>query len=222
MAPLSPPQDGPSTAVGQGAATRIEVDENEPTTPTAAPATRAARGRGRWISWAVWAFLSALVVLAFGARLTGMTNWVIVSGSSMEPTFYTGDLILIGRTESWDVGDTVMYSIDIGGASNYNIIHRLVSGDQVDGWQARGDNKPQDDPWTIPDGNIAGEEILRIPAVGNLMTVVRAPLLLAIGAGVLAGMAVWAKPAARRPETSESKDEIETAPTGRRGGGSAT
>lgn len=218
MTPFTHPAAGAGNVTDPEPGINVTATQAEQAPGRASQARRPSRGLRRWIGWALWAFVGGLVILTFCARLTGLTNWVVVAGHSMEPNFYTGDLILLWNTESWEVGDTVMYSIDIGGASNYNIIHRLVSGDPANGWHARGDNKPDEDPWIIPQANVAGEEILRVPAVGNLMTVVRGPTLLAIAAGVFVAMAVLAKPGANR----RGNDMDGTTTKGRRRRGRAT
>ena len=63
----------------------------------------------------------------------------------MEPTYYTGDLV-VARCGEPQVGDVVVYEpTDLGGA---RIIHRIVGGDADDGWEMQGDNNDFVDPFT--------------------------------------------------------------------------
>ena len=59
-----------------------------------------------------------------GPFLGGPASYVIVSGHSMEPTLYTGDLVVVHQRDEYSVGDMVAFEIE-GGSQ---VIHRIVGG----------------------------------------------------------------------------------------------
>ena len=138
------------------------------------------------------AFVIGIGVLAWPATLGGKATWVSVSGTSMEPNYSTGDLVLAWNDEGWQIGDVILYGIQ--GSTDGLIVHRLVTGNADDGWYAQGDNKPRIDPWLIPDDAIHGREIMHIPHAGSALTWVRSPQVLAIICGLLVFWAVLTGP----------------------------
>ena len=105
--------------------------------------------------------------------LGGCTTLTVVSGHSMEPTYYTGDLV-VSRCGPVEVGDVIVYSPpDVGGA---RVIHRVVGGDAADGWVVQGDNNTFLDPWQPTDEDILGRAVLHLPKVGRLAGLLLSPL----------------------------------------------
>lgn len=149
----------------------------------------------------IWMFASGLFtavfvisvgILAWPATHGGKATWVSVSGTSMEPNYHTGDLVLAWNDEGWELGDVILYGIQ--GSTDGLIVHRLVSGNAQDGWYAQGDNKPRIDPWLISNDAIGGREILHVPNAGTALTWVRSPQVLAIICGLLVFWAVLTGP----------------------------
>lgn len=141
--------------------------------------------RSKWyivLSLLAGAFLF-LLVSPWPGVFGGPLRPVIVSGESMEPTFHTGDLILVWKTRNWGVGDLVTYRLDVPGGDGGLVIHRIVSGNPVDGWITKGDNKPLNDGWTVPNSSIVGEEVAYVPAAGKALAWLRSPIVLAMLAG---------------------------------------
>jgi signal peptidase I len=132
-----------------------------------------ARGRRRALSWVV--FVTALVgwwVALAPAQVNGPATYAIVEGHSMEPLLHTGDLAIARRQPSYRVGDLVMYRVAYG-----LVIHRIVAGDAVRGWTTRGDNRPEIDPWVVPDDGIVGRYWTAIASFGPVIVwVSRNPL----------------------------------------------
>src|SRR5690606_13564341 len=97
----------------------------------------------------------------------------IVSGHSMEPTYYTGDLV-VSRCGPVDVGDVIVYEPpDVGGA---RVIHRIVGGSEADGWVVQGDNNDFTDPWLPAGDEILGSAVLHLPQVGRFASILLSPL----------------------------------------------
>ena len=146
------------------------------------------------------ALVLALGWLLWPSSFGGCTTLTIVAGQSMEPTYYTGDLV-VSRCGPVEVGDVVVYSPpDVGGA---RVIHRIVGGD-ADGWVVQGDNNDFLDPWNPTAENVLGTAVLRIPNVGSFASILLSPvtwislLLLALA------LVVW--PASRAPAEGGDAD----------------
>lgn len=126
------------------------------------------------ISSLLWA-VGAVVVgwFLWPTSLGGCTTLTIVSGQSMEPTYYTGDLV-VSRCGPVEVGDVVVYNPpDVEGA---RIIHRIVGGDAAEGWIIQGDNNDFLDPWRPTEENILGSSVLHLPHVGKVAAILLSPL----------------------------------------------
>ena len=136
-------------------------------------------------------FVIGVGVMAWPAALGGKGTWITVSGTSMEPNYSTGDLVLAWDTGDWQIGDVVLYGVQ---DSNGLIVHRLVSGSAEEDWYAQGDNKERIDPWAIPDDAIRGEEMVHIPHLGTVLTWARSPQILAILTGILVFWAIFSGP----------------------------
>ena len=107
--------------------------------------------------------LGALAVgwLLWPSSLGGCTTLTIVSGHSMEPTYYTGDLV-VSRCGPVDVGDVIVYNPpNVGGA---RVIHRIIDGD-ASGWIVQGDNNDFVDPWQPTEENILGSAVLHLSLI---------------------------------------------------------
>jgi len=147
------------------------VVASEGTEQVGADLPRGLLGLGTSLAW----IAGALIVgwLLWPSSLGGCTTLTIVSGESMEPTYYTGDLV-VSRCGPVDVGDVIVYNPpDVGGA---RVIHRVVGGDAADGWVVQGDNNTFLDPWQPTDEDILGRAVLHLPKVGRLAGLLLSPL----------------------------------------------
>lgn len=129
-------------------------------------------------SFLSYGFTIALIVVWFiwfrPVTLQGAASYVIVSGISMEPTLYTGDLVILQSQETYRVGDIVAYHVDAG-----NVIHRIVDV-EGDTFILQGDNKRAIDPWTPQQEDILGKLWLHIPQAGDIIEKLHEPLWLAV------------------------------------------
>jgi signal peptidase len=150
-------------------------------------------GRARWRSWAVnavWlAGLVALAVAVWPTTLGGRFNVTIVSGTSMEPTYHTGDLALVRRTGDIAVGDVIVYAVPAGQpGEGRHVVHRVVGGDAASGWITRGDNRDTPDIWRPRADDIVGTVRGLIPQGGSWLMKVLSPI--GLGAGVAIAV-IW-------------------------------
>lgn len=136
-------------------------------------------------------FTLVTVVSAFylwPTNLGGCTTLTIVSGHSMEPTYYTGDLV-VSRCGQPRVGDVIVYQPDgFGGA---RVIHRVVGGDAGSGWAMRGDNNDTGDPWGPSGAEVLGIATLHLPYLGAFAMLLLSPVLWVSLVILAAGLLIW-------------------------------
>lgn len=159
-------------------------------------------------STAVW--LSLAVVAGWflwPSSLGGCTTLTIVSGHSMEPTYYTGDLV-VSRCGPVEVGDVIVYNPpDVGGA---RVIHRIVDGDAEDGWIVQGDNNDFLDPWRPSGDQVLGSAVLHVPQLGRVAAILLSPLTWVSLLVIALAVVVWPGKAADADTTPG--DDAEAAP----------
>jgi signal peptidase len=127
----------------------------------------------------------------------GVGSAVVLSGS-MEPAVSVGDLLIISRQDSYQVGDIVVYQ-----SGRIAVTHRIVSISE-DEVITRGDaNNTEDDP--IPPEHIKGEVVLIIPCVGYLVNIIKTPLVTL----VIIALAVFLMERSFRAEKEKDKQRLE-------------
>ncbi len=125
----------------------------------------------------------------------GMT--VVLSGS-MEPELSVDDLLIVTPSDTYEVGDVVVYQ-----TQRTAVVHRIVSinGEEI---ITRGDaNNTEDDP--ITKENIKGRVVCAIPFVGLIVNLIKTPL----GTVLLLGAAVWLLESSFKKEKAQKSDELE-------------
>ena len=165
-----------------------------------------------------------MCVLAFWAAFLRPVAWggrasmVMVTGQSMEPTYWTGDLVITLRSDGYGVGDVIGYHAPVGDdpANAPLVIHRVLSRGS-EGFLTQGDNNPARDPWTVPDELVVGRAWLHVPGAGRWLGWLRQPLSLAAVLGGLA--AFWV--VSRDPDPADgvhddADDVVDPAPPARR------
>ena len=135
----------------------------------------------------VISFALVLAVILFWAfvlrpqTLGGPAGYVLVSGTSMNPVYHTGDMVLVERHGAYHVGDIVAYKVPKGDAmAGAQVIHRIVGGDASHGFLVQGDNRTAPDVWRPKPSDIVGAKELRIPNAVLVLQFLRSPVLLAL------------------------------------------
>jgi signal peptidase I len=166
--------------------------------------------------------LAAVLVAAVSAagwwllaptQLGGRTSYALIDGVSMNPGLERGDLAVVRKRASYEVGDAVLYdNAQIG----RKVLHRIV---RVDGdrFVLKGDNNDYLDAYRPEPGEIRGTLWFNVAGLGALVEWLRQPVnaaivlfvgaFVALGAGRAASRrrrpvgpgAVVVEPAARRP-----------------------
>jgi signal peptidase len=139
---------------------------------------------------AIGGFLAWFIVLG-PSVIGGPATYVFVSGTSMEPTLSTGDLVITRRAEAYEVGDIVAFHVPQeaeGVARGGLVIHRVAGGSAATGYVMRGDNRMGDDPWRPMPADIAGRAWIVIPGIAPFLTMLREP---AVFGSLMAGITVF-------------------------------
>lgn len=106
--------------------------------------------------------------------LGGPASYIIVSGFSMEPTYYEGDLVVLQAQPDYEIGDIVAFRVQ-----GSNVIHRIID-KSPGGYTLQGDNKNAPDPWTPTNDDVLGKAWFHIPAGGRYLLTLKQPLTLAL------------------------------------------
>lgn len=94
----------------------------------------------------------------------GRALYLIIDGVSMQPTFYTGDLVILHRTGSYEIGDIAAYEEPHTGGY---VIHRVIAR-EGDRFTLLGDNKPGPDAYRPALSEMAGKYWLHLPKLGQV------------------------------------------------------
>lgn len=149
--------------------------------------------------------LAGVLAVFWPMDLGGSTGFSVVSGSSMEPTFHTGDLVITKRAASYEPGQVVVYRIPYGAGAGKEIIHRIHRRLPDGRFAMQGDNNSSGDPWFISASDIRGRQFLLVPQGIRVVSLFRSVLALALLIGGLVTWALW--PArSREEEQADSAD----------------
>ena len=135
-----------------------------------------------------------MAVLGWPKSMGGRTSYSIVSGHSMNPTYHTGDLVVLQPEKTYRVGQIVVYRIPAGDpAAGLFVVHRIVGGGNVTGYVTKGDNNPSVDIWTPHNIDIQGAAVLLVPQAGWVLRQGRDPLVYAVLGGLYMVRVLWPK-----------------------------
>jgi signal peptidase len=157
---------------------------------------RTARSRRRVLARAAVAAVAALAALWLAflrpAFLGGTTTYVVVSGSSMEPTLHDRDLVVVRERGSYGTDDVIAFRLPAGTAGPEEaVIHRIVGGSAAEGFVTRGDNRDADDPWRVAPDDILGRRIAHVPRVGVVLDWLAKPMVIGLMVGAALASLYW-------------------------------
>lgn len=132
------------------------------------------------------ALLAIATVYLLPVKQGGAASFVIVTGTSMEPSLHTGDLVIARRQAHYRVGDVVAYRVPNGVGKGLTIVHRITSMASDRTFRARGDNRTYEDQWTPSTSDIAGILWASMPRAGWVYAYAVSP----VGMALLASLAV--------------------------------
>lgn len=140
-------------------------------------------GTGEWTTRRYLSLLGSVViwiVVAIDAwylwpmQLGGDTSIVVVAGNSMEPTYFTGDMVIARKMEP-SIGDVIVYAPDGFGGSQ--IVHRIIGGNAEEGWRMQGDNNDFVDPFAPKAAEIRGVVLVHYANFGRVTVLLLNPMV---------------------------------------------
>jgi signal peptidase I len=118
--------------------------------------------------------------------LGGHESYVVVQGTSMEPTYHDGDLVIVREDEHYAIGDIIAFRAGGQFDDPTRVIHRIVGQADAGAFVTRGDNRDSTDPWEPKPDHIIGRAIFHVPRVGAWAVQAGRPeVLAALGGGAV-------------------------------------
>lgn len=153
--------------------------------------------------------LLALVLVAvwflWPVSFGGTTRFVIVQGTSMEPRYHLGDVVVAQRNQDPQLGDVVVFRIPEGehGAGTL-VVHRLHGVRDDGSFITKGDNRRYPDPWHVTHKEIVGTPSWTMPQFGRVVNIASNPFVLGTAAGMVTVLLLL--PDKRRQEPDGTTD----------------
>jgi signal peptidase I len=115
-------------------------------------------------------------------QLGGSSSYVITYGTSMEPAYHAGDLVIVRKASSYRVGEIVAYRN--GQLGGHVVMHRIIAF-KNGRYTFKGDNNNFVDSYHPTQSELVGRKWVHLPAAGKVLGAVHGPRLFLI-AGALA------------------------------------
>ena len=155
----------------------------------------------RVFSAAVTLAIVVLIILLWPVRFGGATQWVVVSGNSMEPAYDLGELVMARSVSRSAVGDVVVFAVPEGVGAGNLVIHRIVDVRPDGTFVTQGDNRDTPDEWSVGQEHVVGHPVITLPGLGTLVTGSFSGSLLAPVLGLAVTLALW--PRRHSPDRTE-------------------
>ena len=131
-------------------------------------------------------------------QIGGHYLYIIVSGNSMEPFLKNGDLAVLHPSQTYQIGEVVLYRHpDLG-----PVIHRII-GMEGNNYIVKGDHNEWTDSYQPSQEEMAGRLWIHIPSAGRVIEQFRTPIGAALLAGVLGIFVLWPVFEKSKHETSD-------------------
>ncbi|HEV7167071.1 MAG TPA: signal peptidase I [Micrococcaceae bacterium] len=122
--------------------------------------------------------------LAVAPRILGYQTLTMLTGS-MSPLINPGDVVVTApiSAENVKVGDIITYHIPVEDhrVETHRVVDVMRTADGVVTVQTKGDANNGADPWVATlDGNVAYIEVASVPYLGNLIRLLREPVVMFI------------------------------------------
>jgi signal peptidase len=167
------------------------------------PARRVVAFVGNLALWLVAAFCAWTL---WPSSLGGATTFIIVNGHSMEPEYSPGDLV-VARSGEPTVGDVVVYQ---PGAQygNAKVVHQIIGGDGVAGWEMQGTNNDFVDQWRPTNDQVVGIVQVHVPSLGAIGVVLLSPFVWGAILLIAISLILW-------PQKEDDDDAVAAKPAAR-------
>lgn len=160
--------------------------------PLGVPRSRVRRTVGIALEVISLALIALLVWYLWPQSLGGGQQMVSVNGHSMEPTYRTGDLLIVRPNDSPEIGDILVYRIPEGEPGEGNmIVHRVIERWPDGTIRTQGDNRDTADSFHVGEDDVVGTPVMVIPHGTTIVLFAGSPLGLALIAGALMTLLLW-------------------------------
>ena len=139
-----------------------------------------------------WVALLLAIWFGWPSQWGGNTTYVVVQGTSMQPNYYTGDVVIARSSSHHEVGDVLVYAVpdEYTGAGKL-IMHRLKSIEPDGRYIIQGDNRDEPDQFDIYPDDVVGVARVHIPKVGTTANLLGRWWFLAGLVGLFALTQLW-------------------------------
>jgi signal peptidase I len=146
----------------------------------------------------------AVFFLVGPSQLGGPVTYVAVTGTSMEPSMHTGDLVIVRKAPSYEVGDVVAYR---NPQLNSTVIHRIIR-KEGDRYVFQGDNNDFVDTYRAAPEDIVGRRWILMGEAGKIIQLVRSPVGAAVLVMIIAAVAMSGSSKRSRKRKGKSSGSI--------------
>jgi len=129
---------------------------------------------------AAWIVLILVILMLLPVPFGGRVSYVIVNGTSMEPSFHKGDLVMLRNSARYKIGDIVTYKHPGIGA----VFHRIIDR-EGERFILKGDNNTWVDSYRPVREEIGGLFWMQMPGAGKWLSQIKAPWAMSILAGLI-------------------------------------
>ena len=157
--------------------------------------------RRRLIGIVGWLLLAIVAFYLWPSQWGGDTTYVVVRGTSMQPNYRTGDIVIARSTDHHEVGDVLVYAVPekYNGAGKL-IMHRLKSIQENGRYIIQGDNRDSPDDFEVRSDDVVGVAKWHIPRLGLLAQILGQWWFIASLVAAFALLQLW-------PDDDEDEDE---------------
>ena len=126
-----------------------------------------------------------IIWIAFApTKVGGQVSYIMVNGISMEPNYHTGDLVIVRKADTYQVGDVVAYhDAEMG----QYVIHRIIATKQEQ-FELKGDNNSWIDAYHPTHDEVVGKQWIHAPKIGIAMQWLRMPINMSFTIILLGGV----------------------------------
>jgi signal peptidase I len=164
--------------------------------------------RRRLIGLVAWLLLAIVAFYMWPSQWGGGTTYVVVRGTSMQPSYRTGDIVIARSTDHHEVGDVLVYAVPqkYNGAGKL-IMHRLKSIQENGRYIIQGDNRDSPDDFEVRSDDVVGVAKWHIPRLGLMAQILGQWWFIAGLVAAFALLRLW-------PDDDEEADEAGAATAG--------
>ena len=142
-------------------------------------------------------FVTAVVILGLLLLTSllpvpGNIEVKIVQSGSMEPAIKTGAVVFVKPSDSYQIGDVIMFGQD--SATEVPTTHRIISDEVRNGvyyYATKGDANEDPDPQKVSQSEVIGSIFLDIPYLGYVLDFAKKPIGFALLIGIPALVVIF-------------------------------